>query len=86
MQPGPPPAKQKRVYWQSYAVADPNTPATFRYELFFDPFQGGPPYQTNTGSFNRRIDTGTPAGNYKYVIAGKDCTGAALDPLIRVLN
>ena len=77
-------AKQKRVYWQSYAVADPNTPTSHKYELFFDPFKAGPPYKTQNGSLNKRIDTDTPAGNYKYTIVGNDCTGAALDPLIRV--
>jgi hypothetical protein len=80
------PAKNKQVTWQSYSVADPNTPTSHRYEIFFDPFQAGPPYKTNNGRIpKKRLDADAPTGNYKYVVVGKDCAGPPLDPFIRIV-
>ncbi len=80
------PAQNKQVAWQSYSVADPNTPSTHRFEVFFDPFQAGPPLHTNNGSVpKKRLDPNAPTGNYKYLIVGKDCVGPPLDPMIRIV-
>ena len=70
-----------RIIWQA-VDSDGSIPS---YEIFFDPFKGGPLKSDIRGERKSpKFDSCSPQVEYKYTIVGDECRSEPLDPRFRL--